>query len=105
MRSTTSPDPGRGIGYGLLRYLDTQTGPELAGSGAAQLGFNYLGRWVEVAPPGSATQEPDTSAAATTTTAEPTTTSTFSTWMSRRIAFLAFGGLLVFGTVARLVIA
>ena len=34
-----------GLGYGLLRYLNAQTAARLAGYGAAQLGFNYLGRF------------------------------------------------------------
>ena len=34
-----------GLGYGLLRYLNRQTGAELAGYGVPQLGFNYLGRF------------------------------------------------------------
>ena len=34
-----------GLGYGLLRYLNQQTGAELAGYGVPQLGFNYLGRF------------------------------------------------------------
>jgi non-ribosomal peptide synthase protein (TIGR01720 family) len=37
--------PGRGAGFGLLRYLNPQTGPELAALGAPQVGFNYLGRF------------------------------------------------------------
>ncbi|MGW0769001.1 amino acid adenylation domain-containing protein [Streptomyces sp. NPDC002676] len=36
--------PERGLGYGLLRYLDPETGPLLAGLPAPQLLFNYLGR-------------------------------------------------------------
>ncbi|WFE60245.1 non-ribosomal peptide synthetase [Micromonospora sp. WMMD712] len=36
--------PDNGIGYGLLRHLNPATGPELAGLGRPQLGFNYLGR-------------------------------------------------------------
>ncbi|HWY25369.1 MAG TPA: condensation domain-containing protein, partial [Nevskia sp.] len=39
--------PGRGLGYGLLRYLHTQAGPELARLAAAQVGFNYFGRIAE----------------------------------------------------------
>ncbi|WP_157224055.1 non-ribosomal peptide synthetase [Nocardia paucivorans] len=35
--------PERGIGYGLLRYLDAETAAELSGP-PAQIGFNYLGR-------------------------------------------------------------
>ena len=37
--------PGRGLGYGLLRYLNTEAGPRLAGRPEPQLGFNYLGRF------------------------------------------------------------
>src|SRR5262249_56490912 len=37
--------PHNGIGYGLLRYLNAQTGSQLAGFAAAQIGFNYLGRF------------------------------------------------------------
>ncbi len=37
--------PGKGLGYGLLRYLDDETAAELAGAPAPQLGFNYLGRF------------------------------------------------------------
>jgi nonribosomal peptide synthetase CepB len=37
--------PGDGLGYGLLRYLDAEAGPMLAGLPAAQIGFNYLGRF------------------------------------------------------------
>ena len=37
--------PGKGLGYGLLRYLNEETAAELAGAAAPQLGFNYLGRF------------------------------------------------------------
>ena len=37
--------PDNGLGYGLLRYLNGQTAPQLAGLAAPQLGFNYLGRF------------------------------------------------------------
>jgi len=37
--------PGDGLGYGLLRYLNPGTGPALAALPAAQIGFNYLGRF------------------------------------------------------------
>ena len=37
--------PGKGLGYGLLRYLNAETAGELAGVPAPQLGFNYLGRF------------------------------------------------------------
>ena len=36
--------PDNGLGYGLLRYLNAQTGAQLACDAAPQLGFNYLGR-------------------------------------------------------------
>ena len=36
--------PGDGLGYGLLRYLNPETGARLAELPSAQLGFNYLGR-------------------------------------------------------------
>ena len=37
--------PRQGLGYGLLRYLDPEAGPRLAGRPEPQLGFNYLGRF------------------------------------------------------------
>ena len=37
--------PGKGLGYGLLRYLNGETAAQLAGLPAPQLGFNYLGRF------------------------------------------------------------
>ncbi|MEV7246847.1 condensation domain-containing protein [Streptomyces sp. NPDC093248] len=36
--------PGKGIGYGLLRHLNPDTGPRLAGHPTGQIAFNYLGR-------------------------------------------------------------
>ncbi|AQA21191.1 D-alanine--poly(phosphoribitol) ligase, subunit 1 [Rhodococcus sp. MTM3W5.2] len=36
--------PDRGIGYGLLRYMNADTAPQLSGFAAPQIGFNYLGR-------------------------------------------------------------
>ena len=39
--------PGKGLGYGLLRYLNRQTSAELRDLGAPQLGFNYLGRFAD----------------------------------------------------------
>jgi non-ribosomal peptide synthase protein (TIGR01720 family) len=38
--------PANGLGYGLLRYLNTQTRPILSQLQQAQVGFNYLGRMV-----------------------------------------------------------
>ncbi|WP_229831187.1 condensation domain-containing protein, partial [Streptomyces mutabilis] len=43
--------PDRGIGYGLLRHLNPETGPELAGLAVPQLGFNYLGRFPSAGAP------------------------------------------------------
>jgi non-ribosomal peptide synthase protein (TIGR01720 family) len=37
--------PGDGLGYGLLRHLNPETGPVLAALPSAQIGFNYLGRF------------------------------------------------------------
>ena len=37
--------PQRGLGYGLLRYLNAATAGELAGFAPPQLSFNYLGRF------------------------------------------------------------
>ncbi|GGS28025.1 amino acid adenylation domain-containing protein [Streptomyces parvus] len=37
--------PDKGIGYGLLRHLNPDTGPDLARRPEPQLGFNYLGRF------------------------------------------------------------
>ncbi|MDN3358646.1 non-ribosomal peptide synthetase [Actinomadura sp. DC4] len=37
--------PGDGLGYGLLRYLNPETGPALAALPAPRIGFNYLGRF------------------------------------------------------------
>ncbi|BAG20094.1 MULTISPECIES: non-ribosomal peptide synthetase [Streptomyces] len=40
--------PDKGMGYGLLRHLNPDTGPELAGFAEPQIGFNYLGRFKAV---------------------------------------------------------
>lgn len=37
--------PGDGLGYGLLRHLNPETGPELAALATPQIAFNYLGRF------------------------------------------------------------
>ncbi len=37
--------PDHGIGFGLLRYLNPHTSPELAALPRPQIGFNYLGRF------------------------------------------------------------
>jgi non-ribosomal peptide synthase protein (TIGR01720 family) len=36
--------PDAGIGYGVLRHLDPEAGPELAAAARPVIGFNYLGR-------------------------------------------------------------
>ncbi|MFL5000740.1 MAG: amino acid adenylation domain-containing protein, partial [Xanthobacteraceae bacterium] len=37
--------PNKGLGYGLLRYLNPQTPSQLSEFAAPQIGFNYLGRF------------------------------------------------------------
>lgn len=37
--------PGRGLGYGLLRYLNPRAGDRLKFGQSPQVLFNYLGRW------------------------------------------------------------
>ena len=37
--------PDNGIGYGLLRYMNTETGAVLSGLAKPQIAFNYLGRF------------------------------------------------------------
>lgn len=37
--------PDHGLGFGLLRYLNPETGPILAGLATPQIAFNYLGRF------------------------------------------------------------
>ncbi|GGU70576.1 non-ribosomal peptide synthetase [Streptomyces daghestanicus] len=39
--------PDQGLGHGLLRYLNEDTAPRLAGGARAELLFNYLGRFPE----------------------------------------------------------
>ncbi|MEU6826948.1 amino acid adenylation domain-containing protein [Streptomyces atriruber] len=41
--------PGDGLGYGLLRHLNPSTAPVLRAAPAAQIGFNYLGRFTAAA--------------------------------------------------------
>ncbi|NGN63412.1 amino acid adenylation domain-containing protein [Streptomyces sp. A7024] len=36
--------PDKGMGYGMLRYLNPETAPQLAEQPVPQIGFNYLGR-------------------------------------------------------------
>ncbi|WP_275107021.1 non-ribosomal peptide synthetase [Nocardia arthritidis] len=62
--------PDKGIGYGLLRYLNPETAAELAAYPQPQLGFNYLGQltaadlpsdagWRAVPGVGSPSPDPD----------------------------------------------
>ncbi|WJY42758.1 amino acid adenylation domain-containing protein [Streptomyces sp. P9-2B-2] len=65
--------PDKGLGYGLLRYLNPQTEAELAACPEAQIGFNYLGQftaadmpetmrglgWAAVPVPGIGSPTPD----------------------------------------------
>ncbi|MBY8850073.1 amino acid adenylation domain-containing protein [Saccharothrix sp. MB29] len=51
--------PDKGVGYGLLRYLNPRTGPVLATSTGPEIAVNYLGRvgtaagdWMPVPQPG-----------------------------------------------------
>ncbi|MBM7114700.1 non-ribosomal peptide synthase/polyketide synthase [Archangium primigenium] len=46
--------PGRGIGYGLLRYLRQDTAERLRALSAAEVSFNYLGQLDNAAPEASA---------------------------------------------------
>jgi non-ribosomal peptide synthase protein (TIGR01720 family) len=47
--------PDSGMGFGLLRHLNPQTAPRLAGHPGPQIGFNYLGRMA--ASDGAAVQD------------------------------------------------
>ena len=49
--------PDNGLGYGLLRYLNPQTGAQLGGLAAPQIGFNYLGRFAAAAADWAAAPE------------------------------------------------
>ncbi|MFF0226385.1 amino acid adenylation domain-containing protein [Streptomyces sp. NPDC004629] len=44
--------PDKGIGYGLLRFLNRETGAELAGLPMGQISFNYLGQFTRADMPG-----------------------------------------------------
>ncbi|MFJ2652077.1 amino acid adenylation domain-containing protein, partial [Streptomyces sp. NPDC087420] len=65
--------PGDGLGHGLLRYLNPETGAVLAELPSAQIGFNYLGRSTAGTPVDTAT---GISAGASTGTTPGTSTST-----------------------------
>jgi len=45
--------PGDGLGHGLLRHLNPETGPVLEALSAPQIGFNYLGRFATAGGAGS----------------------------------------------------
>ncbi|MFF3641301.1 amino acid adenylation domain-containing protein [Streptomyces sp. NPDC002564] len=57
--------PGDGLGYGLLRRLNPDTAPVLAAAPAAQIGFNYLGRFATGTPNGPAAPWQQTGAGGT----------------------------------------
>ncbi|MFE6775878.1 amino acid adenylation domain-containing protein [Streptomyces sp. NPDC057702] len=59
--------PAGGVGYGQLRYLDPEAGPELARGPRPQVSFNYLGRFDvgPAAPPGADRSEDAPTASAT----------------------------------------
>jgi amino acid adenylation domain-containing protein/non-ribosomal peptide synthase protein (TIGR01720 family) len=42
--------PDHGIGFGLLRYMNPQTGPELAALARPQIGFHYMGVFPDPTP-------------------------------------------------------
>jgi amino acid adenylation domain-containing protein/non-ribosomal peptide synthase protein (TIGR01720 family) len=48
VRSSLRRVPDRGVGYGLLRYLNSATSGALATGTAPQIGFNYLGQFGSV---------------------------------------------------------
>ncbi|MCL2533212.1 MAG: amino acid adenylation domain-containing protein [Nocardiaceae bacterium] len=45
VKETMRSIPDHGIGFGLLRYLNEDTGPELSARPLPEIGFNYLGRF------------------------------------------------------------
>ncbi|CCH30551.1 non-ribosomal peptide synthetase [Actinosynnema sp. NPDC047251] len=57
--------PDRGIGFGLLRYLNPQTVGALARFGPPQIGFNYLGRFAAGAAAGDWTLDAGSSVVGT----------------------------------------
>jgi non-ribosomal peptide synthase protein (TIGR01720 family) len=62
--------PGDGLGYGMLRHLDPESGAVLAALPAPELVFNYLGRFA-AADPGAGTSGAATPGAADRTAANP----------------------------------
>jgi non-ribosomal peptide synthase protein (TIGR01720 family) len=64
--------PDHGIGYGMLRHLNKDTGPVLAGLGGAPLALNYLGRVADSAvEPWAAVPDDDAGHGTPTTLAHP----------------------------------
>ncbi|WP_158751592.1 non-ribosomal peptide synthetase [Streptomyces bicolor] len=53
VKEQTRTVPGDGLGHGLLRHLNPDTGPALAALPAPQIGFNYLGRFTAGARQGA----------------------------------------------------
>ncbi|WFR73335.1 condensation domain-containing protein [Prescottella defluvii] len=45
VKETMRSIPDHGIGFGLLRYLDDDTGPALSARAVPEISFNYLGRF------------------------------------------------------------
>ncbi|MET0187507.1 MAG: amino acid adenylation domain-containing protein, partial [Pseudonocardia sediminis] len=45
LREHLAAEPDHGLGYGLLRHLNPETGPVLAGLPLPEIEFNYLGRF------------------------------------------------------------
>ncbi|MFE7275304.1 amino acid adenylation domain-containing protein [Streptomyces sp. NPDC057623] len=54
--------PDHGAGFGLLRHLNPETAPGLAGHPAPEIGFNYLGRFTAPDPTGEWTFAPESNA-------------------------------------------
>ncbi|MGC4812301.1 amino acid adenylation domain-containing protein [Micromonospora sp. DT228] len=55
VRQLTRSLPDKGVGFGLLRYLNPHTSTVLAEAGRPQIGFNYLGRFAAVGGEGADT--------------------------------------------------
>jgi amino acid adenylation domain-containing protein/non-ribosomal peptide synthase protein (TIGR01720 family) len=53
LAARTYSAPGRGLGYGLLRYLNAQTESALARFASPEIGLNYLGRFTAGAGSGA----------------------------------------------------
>jgi amino acid adenylation domain-containing protein/non-ribosomal peptide synthase protein (TIGR01720 family) len=53
VKETMRSLPDKGVGFGLLRYLNPHTAEVLAGAGRPQISFNYLGRFAATGGAGS----------------------------------------------------